>query len=104
MAGAAGRWNLSMHKQFSCIECHLPAANAVERVAYKARAGMRDLFYEVSGNYPVFISLSGQGRAIVDGNCLRCHFSTVEPTAMISKGEQCVKCHRHLVHGKGTDR
>jgi cytochrome c nitrite reductase small subunit len=104
MAGAVGQWKVSMHKQFKCIECHMPAAGISERVAYKAQAGMRDLFYEVSGNYPVFISLSGKGRVIVDGNCLRCHFSTVERTAMISEGEQCVKCHRYLVHGKGTNR
>ena len=93
-----------MHKQFKCTECHLPAGNGFERVAYKARAGMNDLFHEISGNYPVFISLSRKGRDIADSNCLRCHFSTVERTPMILRGEDCVRCHRHLVHGKGTDR
>lgn len=104
MTGAAGWWKASMHKQFGCVECHMPATNMTNRVAYKARAGMRDVVHETKGDYPVFISLSGRGRAIVDGNCLRCHFSTVESTGMALEHGDCVKCHRHLVHGTGTDR
>jgi cytochrome c nitrite reductase small subunit len=65
---------------------------------------MNDLFREIKGDYPVFIGLSAKGRMIADANCLRCHFSAVERTSMVSGGQDCLKCHRHLVHGKGPDR
>ena len=101
MEGVGSQWKLSRHKQFACIDCHLPTGNPLKRVLYKAHSGLNDLFHETTGNYPVFIRLSEKARLIASSNCLRCHFSTVEKTPMIERDQDCIRCHRRLIHGKG---
>lgn len=94
------QWQLSKHKQFACIECHIPAGNIKDKIMYKIIAGTDDLVNEVLRNYPAYITLSSHGREIMNANCLRCHFSTVENTKMVGASRNCSKCHRNLVHGK----
>ena len=36
-------WDASTHKQFACIECHLPNGNFAESFLSKAKAGLRDV-------------------------------------------------------------
>ncbi|MFA5182533.1 MAG: NapC/NirT family cytochrome c [Syntrophales bacterium] len=98
------RWQQSNHKQFACIECHLPAANIGVQVTYKVQAGLNDLYHETLRDYPAAINISTKGREILRGNCLRCHHSTIENTLMVNGGGDCLKCHRHLVHGRGLDK
>lgn len=97
--GAA--WNKSQHKQFACIECHLPDSNIAVQVTYKTKAGLHDLYHETLRAYPASISVSPEAREIANGNCLRCHYSTVENTFMVEGGADCIKCHHGLVHGTG---
>ena len=104
MEGVHTHWKLSNHKQFACIECHLPNSNIIVKVAYKTKAGLNDLFHETLRDYPDKLSLSGQGKMIVRGNCLRCHYSTVGNTPMGRQGGDCLKCHRFLVHGQGASK
>ena len=101
MKEVGATWKQSQHKQFACIECHLPDSNLASQVTYKAAVGMRDLYYETLRSYPDAIKLTDGGRKIVSENCLRCHFSTVEKTNMASGGASCIQCHRKLVHGQG---
>lgn len=96
-------WRLSNHHQFTCTECHLPDTHIAGQVTYKARAGMHDLIHETARDYQVGIGLSDQGRQIVNGNCVRCHASTIAATPMAQDQENCLKCHRFLVHGRGKD-
>jgi cytochrome c nitrite reductase small subunit len=96
-------WKQSRHKQFACIECHLPDSNIAVQVTYKAKAGLHDLYHETLRAYPAAISISPEAREIAEGNCLRCHFSTVENTFMVGGGGDCLKCHRSLVHGTGKE-
>lgn len=98
------RWQQSHHKQFACIECHLPAANIAVQVSYKARAGLNDLFHETLRDYPAAIHISAKGKEILRGNCLRCHQTTIENTAMVKDKADCLKCHRYLVHGRGLNK
>ena len=42
-----GRWEASMHKQFACIECHLPDTNLAGKIGYKVKAGLNDLYHEI---------------------------------------------------------
>lgn len=98
------RWQVSLHKQFACIECHLPDTNIAGKVAYKARAGLNDLYHETLRTYPAGISISAEGREIANGNCLRCHFSTVQNTPMGAGGADCLKCHRYSVHQRGLEK
>jgi cytochrome c nitrite reductase small subunit len=93
------QWERSLHKQFACIECHLPDSNIFEQVAYKTKAGLNDLYHETLRGYPAAIRISAESRDIVQGNCLRCHYSTVERTFMASQGGNCLKCHKRVVHG-----
>jgi cytochrome c nitrite reductase small subunit len=102
MKDVGATWSKSRHKQFACIECHLPDSNIAVQVTYKAKAGLHDLYHETLRAYPAAISISPEAREIADGNCLRCHRSTVENTFMVGGGADCIKCHHGLVHG--TDK
>ena len=98
------QWQHSTHKQFACIECHLPDTHIVGKVAYKTKAGLNDLYHETLRNYPAAISISDEGKEIANGNCLRCHFSTVQNTPMGAGGANCIKCHRYSVHQRGLEK
>jgi cytochrome c nitrite reductase small subunit len=98
------RWQMSTHKQFACIECHLPDTNLIGKIAYKTKAGLNDLVHETFRVYPAAISISAEGGEIAGGNCLRCHFSTVQNTPMGSGGANCLKCHRFSVHKRGLEK
>ena len=97
------QWSASPHRQFTCTECHLPDTHIVGKVAYKARAGINDLIHETMRDYPAGIHLTTHGRQIANGNCVRCHASTIAETQMGRGGADCLKCHRNLVHGRGQD-
>ncbi|HPR52446.1 MAG TPA: NapC/NirT family cytochrome c [Deltaproteobacteria bacterium] len=101
MKDVGATWKQSQHKQFACIECHLPDSNIAVQVAYKTKAGLNDLYHETLRAYPASISISSEAREIADGNCLRCHSSTVQKTFMVEGGGDCIKCHHGLVHGTG---
>ena len=95
-------WKASRHKQFACVECHLPASNLAYATIYKGYAGLRDVTSETLRSYPYSIKMGSEGRGITNGNCSRCHFSTIENTSMSQGGSDCIKCHRFLVHGRPT--
>lgn len=95
---------LSNHKQFACIECHMPNASLPRQAAYKAQAGLNDLVHETVRIYPAAIQISEKGKVILRGNCLRCHYSTIENTMMAKDNGDCLKCHRFLVHGRGLQK
>lgn len=97
------QWQQSQHKQFACIECHLPDSNIAVQAAYKGKAGLRDLYHETLRTYPASIKISAEGRGIAEGNCLRCHSSTIEKTFMAGEEGRCQKCHHGLVHGSGRE-
>ncbi|MCX5805507.1 MAG: NapC/NirT family cytochrome c [Proteobacteria bacterium] len=104
MEHVGNRWQQSYHKQFACIECHLPNSNFIVQATYKARAGLNDLFHETLRTYPAAILISSEGKGIAQGNCLRCHYSTIENTPMARQGGECLKCHHNLVHGRGLEK
>lgn len=92
-------WQQSNHKQFGCTDCHLPNGNIVVKLIAKGESGTRDVYHEALRDYPAAILLGTSSRAIADANCLRCHRSTVENTAMENGGD-CTRCHRTVVHGR----
>ncbi len=92
-------WRISNHKQFDCVECHLPPSNTAVRVFYKARVGLHDLWHETIRDYPASLAASPQARAIAVRNCVRCHYSTMERVSAFSGAQpDCLKCHRRIVH------
>ena len=98
------QWQSSVHKQFACVECHLPDTNIAGKLIYKAKAGLHDLVYETLRIYPAGVTLSAEAADIANGNCLRCHFSTVQNTWMGNGGTSCIKCHRFSVHKRGLEK
>jgi cytochrome c nitrite reductase small subunit len=103
MKDTGKHWQQSLHKQFACIECHLPDSNIIVQVVYKTKAGLNDLYHETLRTYPSSIRISDEARGIAEGNCYRCHYSTIENTFMVGQGADCLKCHRRLVHGPGLE-
>lgn len=101
MQDAGAAWSRSRHKQFGCIECHMPDSNIFAQFIYKAKVGMRDVYHETLRAYPAAIKVSGEGRDIASENCLRCHASTIEKTFMAGASSTCLTCHQGLVHGSG---
>ena len=97
-------WQASTHKQFACIECHLPQRSFASGFAYKAKAGLRDVADEFSRNYSVVTPVTPEAHKILQDNCLRCHSSTVGATRLDRGEPQCIKCHRELVHGRGEPK
>lgn len=97
-------WQMSTHKQFDCIACHLPNRNFAESFAYKAKAGLRDVVDEFGRSYGVVTPVTPEAHRILQDNCLRCHSSTVANTRMGQPDAQCTKCHRDLVHGRGEPK
>jgi cytochrome c nitrite reductase small subunit len=104
MKEVGASWKASQHKQFACIDCHLPDSNIAVQVSYKAKAGLHDLYHETLRAYPASISTSPEALGIANGNCMRCHFSTIENTFMVEGGGNCLKCHHGVVHGTGTGK
>ncbi len=94
------RWQATNHKQFACIECHMPDTNIVGKVAYKTAVGIRDLTHETFKTYPAAIVLSTGSGEILRSNCARCHYSTIQNTPMLQGGGDCLNCHRYLGHGR----
>jgi len=93
-------WQASRHKQFACVECHLPRNNIAYAAVYKTYAGIRDVVGETTRTYPFVIKLTNHARGIANSNCKRCHFSTIEKTPMAKGNADCMKCHKFIVHGR----
>lgn len=89
-------WEHSAHRSARCIDCHLPNDNAVNHYVWKTIDGNKDVFYEFSGlREHDEIKLSAHGHRVLQGNCIRCHESTV---AHIDNKRACIDCHRTAGH------
>lgn len=96
-------WQASQHKQFSCGDCHLPQNSLFYKLYVKGENGMRHTYHETLRDYPVTIAFTPSAKVIADGNCLRCHGSTVQQTHLSEPGQSCTTCHRGMVHGQGLE-
>ena len=101
MKHEAATFEMSIHKNQDCVECHLPHDNTAHYLFEKGRTGMVDMFHEAMRDYPNRIKLDADARKMVSENCLRCHeaaMSYVE-TAPSGTPEDCLKCHSKVAHG-----
>ena len=97
-------WQASNHKQIACSECHLPNSGLAAKLVAKAKTGINDVYHETMRDYPAVIKVTAQGKEYLADNCLRCHQSTVQNTAMGAGGQDCAKCHRGVVHGMNKSK
>jgi cytochrome c nitrite reductase small subunit len=83
------------HRRNKCVDCHLPNENAGLHYLWKSIDGAKDALVFYSGRVPERIALSSHGGRVLQGNCVRCHESTV---ATIDRERRCWDCHRRVSH------
>lgn len=90
----------SVHKQFDCAECHLPA-NLASKMPYKTQIGLHDVFVNTTASVPSVMYASQTMKDVIQANCRRCHIGTTQDVAMDVK-PYCTDCHRSVPHNKKT--
>jgi cytochrome c nitrite reductase small subunit len=83
------------HRRATCADCHLPNHNLTAHYLWKAIDGFKDVVVFHSGKVPEQIILSSHGVKVLQGNCIRCHETTV---MMMDQQRICWKCHRGMTH------
>ena len=64
MKDTGKHWQQSLHKQFACIECHLPDSNIIVQVVYKTKAGLdkaRELVRKAQWFWDMVAAENGMG-------------------------------------------
>lgn len=124
-------WKASSHHAFTtCNDCHVPQDNLVRAYLFKGRDGLRHSWMFNFHMEPQVIRIHEPGARVVQENCLRCHGSWVDATAMgklsfttqanprpisaqplfpgppppaalhADGRRRCVECHRETPHGR----
>lgn len=105
-------WQHSSHfTQASCVECHLPTDNVVDKYMAKARDGWNHSVAQTLSTYGQRIEISEDGANRVQANCISCHATLTEVVvsnsdryhdfAGVSQTDRkCWDCHRDVPHGK----
>jgi cytochrome c nitrite reductase small subunit len=83
------------HRSIVCVDCHLPHQNLLVRYMWKSITGVKDVVVFHSGMTPDRIVVSNHGQNVLQGNCIRCHQTTVW---RINRERNCWDCHRRLSH------
>jgi cytochrome c nitrite reductase small subunit len=97
MAGHLAGWQAAPHHLVAtCNDCHTPAG-AVSKYVVKALNGYHHSMAFTLGGYPENIRARPESRAVVEGNCRRCHADLVEDIAH-DDGVSCVRCHASVGH------
>jgi cytochrome c nitrite reductase small subunit len=95
MAGHLGGWEAAPHHRVAtCNDCHTPAG-PVAKYVVKALNGYHHSMAFTLGGYPENIRARPESRAVVEGNCRRCHADLVED---VGDGVSCVRCHASVGH------
>lgn len=96
MAVQAWTHKTSIHAKQACAECHLPYS-VTAKLPYKAAIGINDVFVNTLGTVPDSIRASQTNKDVIQANCVRCHYATVQEVNMTVK-PYCTDCHRSVPH------
>ena len=97
MAGHLAGWQAAPHHLVAtCNDCHTPAG-PVSKYVVKALNGYHHSMAFTLGGYPENIRARPESRAVVEGNCRRCHAELVEDVAH-GASVSCVRCHASVGH------
>jgi cytochrome c nitrite reductase small subunit len=92
----------SPHARLDCNDCHAPTDNVVNKMMFKARAGIGHIYMNTIGasQIPDVLHATDDSVDVINQNCISCHQYTLENVAHDSKGT-CNDCHRQVPHGLG---
>jgi cytochrome c nitrite reductase small subunit len=105
-------WQHSSHKDVTCIQCHLPTDDMVNKYLAKAKDGWNHSVAFTLNTYSNAIKISDDGVKRVQKNCISCHSSIVSNLMQnadknhnfadddIDGGRRCWDCHKSVPHGK----
>ncbi len=106
-------WQHSSHaERASCVECHLPTGNMVQKYISKARDGWNHSVAFTLGTYDHSMKISEDGARRVQENCISCHASL--SSTLLENADRnhqfndpkgaserlCWECHKSVPHGK----
>jgi len=86
----------SIHAGLDCNQCHIPHNGVVDRLVFKAKAGITDIAANF-GTVPDRIRASSTMKNVIQDNCVRCHYESVRQVDMAVK-PYCTDCHRSVPH------
>ena len=105
-------WQNSSHARVTtCVDCHLPTTNIVDKYLSKARDGWNHSVAFTTNSYGKRLLISEDGARRVQENCVRCHAARTQTLVAGSDGHyaaaggslgerQCWDCHRLVPHGE----
>jgi cytochrome c nitrite reductase small subunit len=106
MDAAYEGWYHGGHSEWAvCGDCHTPHA-LIPKYLVKAQSGFRHVSAFTFGPIPKAIRAKESSRAVIQGNCIRCHAESV--ANMLDPGQSggmdfdryCFECHRSVAHGE----
>lgn len=110
MAPQYATWFKSSHREVAtCVDCHVPHNNILNKYYFKAKDGLRHATYFTLRWEPQVIFIHEPGKNVVQQNCIRCHEDQVFDYRMsmrdpahndFRRERSCVECHRETPHGR----
>ena len=102
-------WFHSSHREAAtCVDCHIPHNNIVNKYYFKAKDGMRHSKIFTLRQEPQVIFIKDAGLKVVQENCKRCHenenseVGLMELTGhkyLMGEDKVCWSCHQDVPHG-----
>ncbi|MDQ0255292.1 cytochrome c nitrite reductase small subunit [Evansella vedderi] len=105
MESAYESFTSSNHASLYCNDCHVPNNSLVEKLPYKAKAGMSHMYMNTIGanQIPKVLHAKASSQEVINNNCIMCHEPGLQNINHDSKGN-CIDCHRTVPHNGGDYR
>lgn len=110
MAPQYATWMHSSHRERStCVDCHVPHNNVINKYYFKAKDGSRHATLFTLRAEAQVIQIQPAGKQVVQQNCIRCHsnlitdskINTIDPGFHATRTDRaCWECHREVPHGR----
>ena len=113
MAPYYATWAHGSHSQnTTCVDCHLPQDNAVQKWFFKGKDGIRHTTMFLMKQESDVINAIEASSTVIMNNCIRCHEQLNQEfvktgrsnfkMAQHGNGKACWDCHRNVPHGKNS--
>ncbi len=85
-----------LHRNISCVSCHLPNGNPISHLVWKGIDGSKDFILFHTNLFSEPIKATTHGKEIIKENCVSCHGNMVSEMNVESKN--CWDCHKRVNH------